>query len=195
MKMFPRPLRPTMIAVMYFFMALLAMSFLGGCKSYQLGNPAELPFQSIYVKPVSNNSFAPQAQALLSTQLREVFIRDGRTRIVTSEEEADAVLLVNLTEYRRSAAARQSDDTAAAAEFDLTLVAVVSLYNQNEGTYLLRNHELSDVSNAYIENLYASPGAPRTQDFLQSEYQSMPLLTRDLARRIADEVLSPWEPK
>lgn len=184
-----------MIAVMYFFVALLAMSFLGGCKSYQLGNPAELPFQSIYVKPVSNNSFAPQAQALLSTQLREVFIRDGRTRIVTSEEEADAVLLVNLTEYRRSAAARQSDDTAAAAEFDLTLVAVVSLYNQNEGTYLLRNHELSDVSNAYIENLYASPGAPRTQDFLQSEYQSMPLLTRDLARRIADEVLSPWEPK
>ena len=35
----------------------------------------------------------------------------------------------------------------------------------------------------------------QTQDFLQSEYQAMPRLTRDLASRIADEVLNPWEPR
>ena len=171
------------------------LGILPGCKSYELGNPAELPFQSIYIQPVANDSFAPQAQALLSSQIREAFIRDGRTRLVTREEEADAVLHVNLTEYNRTAAARESQDTAVARDFDLTLSAKVSLFNQNKGDYFFRDRRLEETSNAYADNPYADPVLPKTQDFLQSEYQAMPRLTRDLARKIADEVLSPWEPK
>jgi hypothetical protein len=171
------------------------LAALSGCKSYQLGNPAELPFQSIYIQPVANDSFAPQAQALLSSQIRQTFIRDGRTRLVTSEEEADAVLRVNLTEYESRAAARQSNDTAVARDFDLTLSAEVSLFNQNKGDYFFRDRPIEATSNAYVDNPYADSALPRTQDFLQSEYQAMPRLTRDLARKIADEVLSPWEPK
>ncbi|MGZ0655791.1 LPS assembly lipoprotein LptE [Coraliomargarita sp. W4R53] len=191
MKMLPPALRATLIATF----TLLTIAFISGCKSYQFGNPAELPFQSIYIKPVSNNSFAPQAQALLSTQIRDAFIRDGRTKLVTSEEAADVVLLVNLTEYNRSAAARQSDDTVVAADFDLTLFAEVSLYNQNKGDYLFQDRVLRETSNAYVNNPYTTGSTNNTQDFLQSEYQAMSILTRDLARKIADEVLSPWEPK
>ena len=191
MKMLPHALYSILIATL----TLVAASFLGGCKSYQFGNPVELPFKSIYIKPVTNDSFAPQAQALLSAQIRDAFIRDGRAKIVISEEAADAVLLVNLVEYKRSAAARQSQDTATAAGFDLTLVAEVSLYNQNKGDYFFEEHIIEESSNAYVSNLYAAPAALQTQDFLQSEYQAMPLLTRDLARKIADEVLSPWEPR
>ncbi len=191
MKMRPQTFRKLLIATL----TLLAASFLGACKSYQLGSPAELPFKSIYIQPATNDSFAPQAQALLSAQIREAFIRDGRTQLVTSEEAADAVLLVNLTEYDRQAAARRRDDTVVARDFDLSLHADVSLFNQNKGDYYFKNRQLSETSNAYTDNPYADPTATQTQGFLQSEYQAMPRLTRDLARKIADEVLSPWEPK
>jgi hypothetical protein len=191
MKMLSHALRATWITTL----SLLAVVFLGGCKSYQFGNPAELPFESIYIKPVSNDSFAPQAQALLSSQIRNAFIRDGRTKLVTSEEAADAVLLVNLTDYTRNAASRSSQDTAIGADFDLTLVAQVSLYNQNEGDYFFQERTIEESSNAYVNNPYTASTTTSTQDFLQSEYQAMSLLTRDLARKIADEVLSPWEPK
>ena len=82
-----------MLAVLVFF----TIAFISGCNSYQLGNPVELPFESIYIKPVSNDSFAPQAQTLLSTQIRDAFIRDGRTKLVINREAADAVLIINLT--------------------------------------------------------------------------------------------------
>jgi len=185
------PVRSLLLATL----SLLAVCIMGGCKAYQLGNPTELPFESIFIKPVANDSFAPQAQALLSAQIREAFIRDGRTKVVTSEEAADAVLLVNLTEYNRSGGARNQNDTAPSTSFNLQLVADVSLFNQNKGDYYFEDRELSERSNAYVGNPYAEAGAIKEQDFLQSEYQAMPRLTRNLARKIADEVLSPWPAK
>ena len=159
------------------------LAFISGCNSYQLGNPAELPFESIYIKPVSNDSFAPQAQALLSTQIRDAFIRYGRTKLVTSRETADAVLLINLTDYKRFAAARQSEDTTTAASFSLVLAAEVSLFNQNKGDYYFQERIINESSSAYVNNPYATPATAQTEDFLQMEYQAMPRLTHDLSRR------------
>ena len=171
------------------------LAFISGCNSYQLGNPFELPFESIYIKPVTNDSYAPQAQTLLSTQIRDVFIRDGRTKLVINREAADAVLIINLTEYNRIAAARQSDDTTSAASFRLVLAAEVSLFDQNKGDYYFQKRMIRESSSAYVNNPYATPATAQTQDFLQMEYQAMPRLTHDLSRRIADEVLSTWEPR
>ncbi len=189
--MLPNAGHTSMVAML----ALFALAFISGCNSYQLGNPVELPFESIYIKPVSNDSFAPQAQALLSTQIRDAFIRDGRTKLVTSREAADAVLLINLTDYKRYAAARQSEDTTTAASFSLILAAEVSLFNQNKGDYYFQERIINESSSAYVDNPYATPAIAQTQDFLQMEYQAMPRLTHDLSRRIADEVLNTWEPR
>jgi hypothetical protein len=179
------------LAIIVIFTAAL----ISGCKSYQFGNPTELPFDSIYIKPVTNDSFAPQAQASISSQIRDIFIHDGRTKLVTSSEAADAVLIVNLTEYRRRAAARRSVDTTVAAGFSLVLTAEVSLFNQNKGDYYFQERIVRKSSNAYLNAPYDTTATAQSQDFLQSEYQAMPRLTRDLARRIADEVLNPWEPR
>ena len=191
MKMIPKARHASMIAVIVFF----TLFFISGCNSYQLGNPVELPFESIYIKPVTNDSFAPQAQAMLSTQIRDAFIRDGRTKLVTSKEAADAVLLIHLTEYNRLPAARLSADTTAAASFSLLLAAEVSLFNQSKGDYYFRERIIRESSSAYANNYYATPANAQTQDFLQMEYQAMPRLTYDLARGIADEVLGAWEPR
>lgn len=172
-----------------------ALALFSGCASYNLGSSAALPFESIYIRPVANDSFAPQAQALLSAQLREAFIRDGRVKVLANEADADAVLEVTLTDYRRRGAARSSADTVVAQTFDLNLVAVTSLFSQNSGSFYFQNRPIQDATTAYTENPYLPDGAPQTQGFQQSEYQAMTQLTRGLARKIADEVLSPWEPR
>jgi hypothetical protein len=187
----PTSSRPFSIALV----SLILACVFGGCRSYQLGNPAELSFETIYVKPVENDSYAPQAQALLSSQIRDAIIRDGRLQIVTSEESADSVLLVKLTEYKRETAIRDSQDTTVGVDFDLTLQAEIALFDQVNGDYLFRERRLSERSNAFVNNPYAAAGALRSQGFLQAEYQAMPRITRDLAKKIADEVLSPWEPR
>ena len=191
MKMLPNARHACMVAMLAFF----NLALICGCNSYQLGSPVELPFESIYIKPATNDSFAPQAQTLLSTQIRDAFIRDGRTKIVTSREVADAVLVINMTDYSRRAAARQSVDTTAAASFSLVIAAEVSLFNQNKGDYYFQERIIKESSSAYVNNPYAAPAVAQTQDFLQMEYQAMPRLTHDLSRRIADEVLSAWEPR
>lgn len=173
--------------------ALSALALIAGCQSYQLGSPTPIPFESIYVKPVTNSSYAPQAQALLSSNLREAFISDGRLKLVRSEEDADIVLLVDITEYSRRSASLDSEDTVVATDFDLFLETEVSLFDQNKGAYLFTDRKILERTNTYVDNPYADPTGTDTDDFLQSEYNAMPRLTRGLARKIADEVLSPWE--
>ena len=72
---------------------------------------AELPFRTLFVEPVSNGCYAPQAQALLSAKIRDVLIRDGRVQLVTAAEQADAILSVNLTNYSCRGNSRQPQDT------------------------------------------------------------------------------------
>jgi hypothetical protein len=169
-----------------------ALCLVNGCASYKLGSSADLPFQTIYIKPVSNHSFAPQAQAVVSAQLREAFIHDGRVKVLADEEAADVVLIVDLTEYKSNPAARNDRDTEVARNFDIKLSSEFSLYNQNKGDYLFENRQVTVMTLAYISNPYLPVGAAQTQAFSQAEHQAMPTLARSLARKIADEVLSPW---
>ncbi|WP_269525124.1 LPS assembly lipoprotein LptE [Coraliomargarita parva] len=179
--------------VLFFGSLLLTMAVLfQGCANYQPGSASQLPFESIYIAPATNDSFAPQAQALVSSQIREAFIRDGRVKVVTSEENADAILLVNLTDYDRKSAARQSTDTVIARDFDIRLYAEASLYNAKAGDYYFKNRKLNDRSSVYVDNPYADSEIDQMQDYNHAEYNAMTRLARDLGRKIADEVLSVW---
>ncbi|MGJ8650022.1 MAG: LPS assembly lipoprotein LptE [Opitutaceae bacterium] len=175
-------------------LSLIALSLFNGCASYQLGAPTELPFESIYIRPAGNESFAPQAQALLSANIRQAFIRDGRVKVLSDEKEADIVLEVTITDYIRQSAARRRDDTVSAATYNTTLVAQLSLYDTNKGNFLFQNRQLEERNNLYIQNPYTAAATDPT-GFVKAEYDGMPILTRGLARQIADEVLSPWPAK
>ena len=171
------------------FAALLTLAILSGCTSYRWGSGTELRFESLYVKPADNESFAPQAQAIVSAKIREAFIRDGRVKIVSSEEQADAVLMVNLTHYKSKPSSRSSIDTEMARTFFITLTAVTSLYDNNNGSYHYQNRTSEASTNAYSDNPF-NPAIP--DSYQQAEYQAIPQLARNLARKIADETLSTW---
>lgn len=171
--------------------ALLALSFLAGCANYQLGDSAPPPFRTLYIKPADNDSFAPLAVARISAGIREAIIRDGRVDLLAKEEDAEAVLSVKLTDYRRTAVTRDSSDTVRARDFNIHLKAELTLYDQRTGDFYFRDRPVSANTSAYVGNPYGGGGAAGS-DYQQAENMAMPRLARDIARKTIDTVLGNW---
>lgn len=159
---------------------LLVSLLSSGCGRYQLGRHVEPPFRSIYIKPVSNTSFAPQAQAILSLQLREDFLLDGLV-LAAHEGDADAILEITLRNFDRQIAATRQDDTEIAEKIRLALSASCTLLDRRTGRVYFKDRPVSATADSFPDD--------RSQ---QAQYQSMPVLTRNLARRISYEVLQVW---
>jgi len=171
--------------------SLLTLCLISACASYKLGTHGSLPFKSIYITPVKQESVAPQAQAIVSAQIREAFIQDGRVRLVSSEEDADVVLDIKLMGYDRRAGARFREDTQFARTFNLTLTAEVDLFDNRSGDFLFSERELSEAISVYSDNPYAT-NETEQQSYIQAERNAMGRIARGIARRIADQVLSSW---
>jgi hypothetical protein len=165
-----------------FLLSSVILFSLTGCIHYKLGYAQAPPLKTLYVS-VENNSYAPQAQALLKQNLINAFLRDGQIRIV-EKEKADAIVSVILTEYNRELSATQVTDTALARAFSLNLKAEISLHdNRNEKTYFKRILSTRESIFAEIDT---------GSDLPQAEYQTMPVLTYHLAQKIKDAVVTVW---
>jgi outer membrane lipopolysaccharide assembly protein LptE/RlpB len=154
---------------------------LTACAHYQLGPGGKIAFTTLYVEPVENKAMLPQSVALVSTQLRESFLRDGRVTLVDSPAQADATLHVTLTDYSRAVAASRSDDTGLARKFQLTLQAECTLHNNHTGQAYFEKRPVSAIKESYTDS-----------GQLQSEYNTAPLLAASLADNVAHAVLDVW---
>ncbi len=181
-----------MISKVQTLFTLLYALVLSGCASYKLGSEGTIPFNTIYITPATNQTFIPQAQAALSTSIRDAFIRDGRIQIVAKESEADVVLTTDIADFQHKRGARNSEDTVEAIEFDVNLTTSVSLFDQIDGVYLFQDRRISQRTNAYVNDPYATANGIDTQSYNQAEYQAVPKIARGLGKQIADEVLSTW---
>jgi hypothetical protein len=161
--------------------ALFAAVVLGGCSHYQLGTGGKLAFSTLYVEPVANRTLLPQAQTLVSTQLREKLSRDGRISLVSSPEGADATLKVVITDFHREVATVREDDSGLARKFTLTLGVTCSLRDNRAGKPLFQDRPVVTHRDAFTDG-----------GQLQSEYQTLPLLAESLADKVTHAVLDVW---
>lgn len=160
---------------------VLTLCILGsGCAQYRLGAPHQENVRTLHIEQVINRSFAPQVRALMSEELRQVFLRDGGYIITDRAETADLVLQVILEDFSREGVASREDDTGRALSFDLYLVARIAL-QERTGTMLLENRIIEADA-----TVYATSGLP------SAEHGNMPILVRELARRIRDTVDGTW---
>ncbi len=187
-----RMICPPRLRCLFSGFTLLALLALSGCQSYRLGHPAELPFETIFVEPAKNQSFAPQAQALVSAKVRQALLRDSRVTLLSDRDKADAILELTLSDYRRTPASRDPNDTEAALDYDLSLSCDISLFDQNNGRFILEGRRVEARRRAFVNDVFAPAAAPDTQGFVQAEYQATPGMAEDLAARIANEVLGAW---
>lgn len=154
---------------------------LAGCSHYQLGTGARLSFATLYVAPVENKAHLPQAQAILSTQLRTALGQDGRVTLVNSPESADATLEVVIRDYHRDIASVLESDTGRARKFTLTLGVDCTLKQNRTGQTLFADRRVTVSRDAFTDG-----------GQLQSEYQDVPLLASALADKISHAVLDVW---
>src|SRR4051812_49033625 len=89
------------LSVLFLLSSVLGFT---GCAGYQLGTGSAPKFTTLFVAPVTTEALIPQARELVTTQVREAFLKDGRVKLVDSPAQADAVLQIALTGYDRAVA-------------------------------------------------------------------------------------------
>jgi len=161
-------------------LALAAGFLLPACTHYRLGAGGELAFHSLYVEPVESEAQLPQARALVGTQLREAFLRDGRVALVNSADAAGATLHVSLKSYERAPTVARTDDTGLARKFALALTAECTLRTR-DGKVLFEQRIVQARRDAYAD-----------QGQLPAEYQTLPYLAETLAQNVTHAVLDVW---
>jgi len=159
---------------------LLAVLLIGGCSHYQLGQPGELPFKTVFVPPVKNTSFAPQVQAMLTQQIITSLQEQEAIKIVSSPK-ADATLKVTVVDFDRNVAATQDSDTFVAESFYLIMVARVELTDNRTSEVLIEGRRVEANQQAFV-----------TGGFQSSEYQALPVLTEKVAQKVTNMVTSVW---
>ena len=157
---------------------LLAAS---GCAHYQLGTGSSPGFRSIYIEPAASRTLVPQSQAILSTRLREAFLRDGRVQLLNSATEADTSLTIAITDYRREIATVREGDTGLARKFNVTLTATCSLRDNRAGKNIWERRPVTATREVFTDS-----------GQLQSEYEVVPWLADLLAAQILHATLDTW---
>ncbi len=162
-------------------LCLVGLFALSGCANYNLGSGGTLAFQTIYVAPVVNESNLPQSVAVVSTVLREAFLKDGRVTLVNTPDQADATLTVKLVKYSRAVTASQANDTGQARKFDVMLNAEASLRDNRQNKYLFEKRKVEAVREVFTDS-----------GQLQAEYNNVPVLAETLAKNILSATLDVW---
>ena len=158
--------------------SLLLFCLMHGSCRYVLGPSGELPYDSIQVWVVRNDSLAPQAGPLLSRSLREEIVREGRVRLMNNVTDADAVLTVRLVDYKRLPEVYRSDDTALASGFRMGLFALASLESSSGRKVFFKDRLFRSGASTLRGNLTEAPVSR----------QPMMAASRALAREIAATV-------
>ncbi|MDR2737672.1 MAG: LPS assembly lipoprotein LptE [Puniceicoccales bacterium] len=159
---------------------VLATALASGCMHYSRGSGTSLEFERIYVAPVKNDSYARQAQALLTGQIREKLANQPNLELALSPENA-AVLRITITEINRSVATASKDDTAYARSFDVIMSILCTLVDEKSGKVYFEDYKISDSVECFV-----------VDDYIGAEYQIMPHLTEKLADRVCEAVCNPW---
>jgi hypothetical protein len=171
---------------------LLAAFLAQGCGHYKLGAGPAPSFASLYIAPAKNKTTLAQSRALVSTMVREAFIRDGRVALVDDKADADATLEVTLVKYLRENAANREDDNGLARKFTLRLTASCSLRDNRTGVMLFDGRIIEVQREAFLDNGLGSVPFGTSNDQLQSEYNTLPLLAELLSEKVTHAVLDVW---
>lgn len=160
---------------------LCSVLWFAGCAGYQLGTGSAPKFSKLFIAPVTSGALIPQAQVLVTTQLREAFLRDGRVTLVNSADAADAVLQISLASYGREVAVSRQNDTGLARRYDVTLQAHATLTDNRSKQAVFTARPLTAQRGVFTDG-----------GLVPAEYQTLPLLAELLAREATHAVLDTW---
>ena len=113
----------------------LSIFFFAGC-ALKMGHPVDDVYK-LYLR-VKNDSLAPLLGPKVDREIRKSLIKDGGFHLVSNSTNADASLIVKITQYEDSTEAYRSGDTLLAAGFNLNAMANVELLDERGRRILIQ---------------------------------------------------------
>lgn len=158
----------------------LATLLLTGCMGYRMGGSQPVNIDSVHVAPIVNKTLEPAIELQVTRALRERIQFDGRLKLQNTEEKADAVIEVTLTQYNLRPIAFRDDLKTTPDQYRIRIKATAVLIDSNSG-------EVLSKSNTYGEARFFFES-----DLTTSKRIALPVAAEELARFMADDLIEQW---
>ena len=162
-------------------LGLLALA--GGCGYRLVGTSSNLPpkLQKLYVAPFVNQTTRAELDQRMTEEVTQEWVRRGRFQLVSSAEEADAVMSGTIN--TAVVMPVQFDKDGRATQYQLTVSADVQLVDRTgEQPVLLWRDPRFQRSSPYDVTVDAA-------NYFDKEIEAMEQLSRDYARALVVTVL------
>jgi hypothetical protein len=110
--------------------------FIAGC-ALKMGHPVS-DIYKLHLR-VKNDSLAPVLGPKLDREIRKSIVKDGSFHLVNNLTDADASLIVQISQYGDSTEAYRPGDTLLAAGFNLRAIAKIELLDEKGRTVFAQN--------------------------------------------------------
>ncbi len=160
-------------------MAVLAGLVQSGCVGYRLGSSLPADMRSVFIPMFVNESQEPLIEVEATNAAIAEFQRDGTLRIAP-ENAADLTLECRLVDVTLDPLRYSKADRKQPNEYRLSLNAVIVLKRTESNQIVSRQSLVGESTFAFTGNL---AGAKRN---------AMPEASRDLAKRIVENVVETW---
>jgi hypothetical protein len=110
--------------------------FIAGC-ALKMGHPVSDVYQ-LHLR-VKNDSLAPLLGPKLDREIRKSIVKDGSFYLVNDPTDADASLIVQISQYGDSTEAYRPGDTLLAAGLNLRAIAKIELLDEKGQTIYAQN--------------------------------------------------------
>lgn len=160
--------------------AVSAVTLLTGCAGYRLGSMLPPDIRTVYVPTFINKTSEPRAEIEATQRFLEQLQVDGSLR-VTSEETADSILFVTLTDYELEPISYTEDRETRANEYRAILTASVVLKKQSTDEVIV------SAGSVKGETTFDFLG-----DIASSKRNAMPDAAQDLAHDLVETIVEQW---
>ena len=165
---------------LFYIMAAACSLLLAGCMSYQVKDPGDVPYATVYVSPIVNASTFPLLEASLTSAIRNEVNNTGMLA-TESEAQADAQLEVTVRDVTREMAAVQESDVGRGRKFVLIFDITCDLYRGPDRQAVFTNRNILVRQDVFAE-----------VSQVNAEFLATPEASRKIAERIANLLTDVW---
>ena len=150
-----------------------------GCANYQLGTTLPKHLRTISVATFQNASGEPQIETTITSAALREFQRDGQLKI-KDPGEADILLTGIITSYTLDPVRSNRNDPKATAEYKAVIAMRIKAVERKTGKKVTE------------QNVLGSKTFDASGDLMSARRSVLPDVSRDLARKVVDAVISAW---
>lgn len=163
-----------------FFICGLTILLLAGCMGYQLGGTRPEGIKTVHVAAVVNATTEPAIELQVTHALRQRIQLDGRLKLVNNAGQADAVIEVELTDYKLQAIAFRDDLKTTPEQYRLRISGQAELRNTKTGQILLESKTYGEARFAF------------ESDLTTSKRNALPVAAEEIAKFMVDDLIEQW---